>query len=83
MTDANYLFFKSHIDELITRYDGRFIVIKDESIIADYSTFDEAYNNTIKTEELGTFLIQQCVNLEDDAARFAWHNVSFSQVVQI
>ena len=71
MTDANYTYFKDNLDKLIEQYGGRFVVIKDAAIVADYSSFDEAYTNTIKTEALGTFLIQQCVNQENDGAHFA------------
>jgi hypothetical protein len=83
VTDKNYAYFTAHLDEFIERYDGRFVVIKNASVIADYGSFDEAYNNTIKSEALGTFLIQQCVRPENDTDYFAWHNVSFSQVVQV
>ena len=83
MTDRNYIYFKSNIDKLIEQYNGRFVVIKDATVIADYENFDEAYASTLKTEELGTFLIQQCVDPENSIAHFAWYNVSFNQAVQI
>ena len=81
MTDDNYIYFKTNLNELIEKYKGRFIVIKKAEVISDYECFDDAYKNTIKTEELGTFLIQQCISLEDESAHFAWNNVTFSQVV--
>jgi hypothetical protein len=83
MENENYTYFKAHLDELIERYDGRFIVIKGTEVIDDYGSFDEAYNETVKSEALGTFLIQQCVKPENDTAHFAWHNIAFSQVVQV
>jgi len=83
MTDNNYDYFKTNLNELIEQYDGRFVVIKDANIISVYDSFNEAYINTIKTEKLGTFIIQKCVKPENDKTHFAWNNVSFSQVVKV
>ena len=81
--DKNYMYFKDHLDELIAAYGGRFVVIKDAAVIADYDSFENAYDNTIHSEPLGTFIIQHCVSPENDAAHFAWNNVAFSQVVHV
>jgi hypothetical protein len=83
MDNKNYTFFTEHLGELIEQYSGRFVVIKDSKVIADYDNFDEAYNKTLEREKLGTFLIQQCVTPENDIAHFAWHNVSFSRAVEV
>jgi hypothetical protein len=80
-TNENYTYFKAHLDEFIERYGERFVVIKDNDVIAVYGSFDEAYNKTVENEELGTFLIQQCVRPENDIAHFAWHNVTFGRAV--
>jgi hypothetical protein len=82
LQQENYAYFKTHLDELIEGYGGRFVVIKDARIIADYDSFDEAYNTTVENEELGTFLIQRCVRPENDTAHFAWHTVTFGRTVQ-
>lgn len=62
MANVNYEFFKEHKDELVSKYSGKFVVIKNSEVIAVYDSFDEAYNSTTKTEEIGTFLIQLCSN---------------------
>jgi len=77
MTDKNYAYFTEHLDELIEKYSGKHIVIKDESIIGVYDTFKEAYDYTIKTEELGTFIIQQCVTEDEEMITFVSGNVAF------
>jgi len=66
-----------YLDELIDNYSGKHVVIKDESIIGVYETFKEAYNNTINTEEFGTFIIQQCVPEEEEMITFVSGNVAF------
>ena len=65
MTD-NYLqkqlnYFKSNQDELVKKYDGKFLVIKDQKIQGVYDTEIEAYTDAKNKFELGTFLIQQCL----------------------
>lgn len=62
----NYLqrqldYFKSNQDELIKKYEGKFLVIKDQEVRGVYSTEMEAYTNAKNKFELGTFLIQQCL----------------------
>lgn len=54
-------FFLKNRSELISKYAGKFIVIKNEKILGVYDTQLNAYQETIKTNELGTFLIQLCV----------------------
>jgi hypothetical protein len=53
--------FKYYIDnqiELVKKYEGKYIVIKENKIIGVYSTEMEAYNESKQNNELGTFLIQ-------------------------
>ncbi|MEK7629183.1 MAG: DUF5678 domain-containing protein [Patescibacteria group bacterium] len=54
-------YFKKHQDELVAKYKGKFIVIKDEAVLGVYDTEMEAYTDAKNKFELGTFLIQQCL----------------------
>jgi len=54
-------YFKSYQDELVKKYEGKFLVIKDQEIQGVYNTEIEAYTDAKKKFELGTFLIQQCL----------------------
>jgi hypothetical protein len=58
--EKNYIWFKQNLPELVKSYDDKHIVIKDEKLLAAYGTFEEAFNETIKTEKPGTFIIQLC-----------------------
>jgi len=65
MTD-NYLqkqldYFKSNQDELVKKYEGKFLVIKDEKVQGIYETEIEAYTDAKSKFNLGTFLIQLCL----------------------
>lgn len=78
MSDINFSFFKSNIDELCKDYHGKYLSLKNKSVIGVYESFDQAYSETVKTEELGTFLIMQCVKADEMAINnFYSFNVEF------
>ncbi len=59
MLEKEFQYYKAHQKELVDKYEGKFIVIKGEQVIGVYESEIEAYEETKKIEELGTFLIQQ------------------------
>ncbi len=61
---AEFLWYKKHEKALLKKYLGRFIVIKDEQVIADYDTKTKAWQATIKTHQPGTFIIHHCVPVD-------------------
>ena len=65
MTDTNLQkqlkYFKSHQEELVREYEGKFLVIKDQEVKGVYDTEIDAYTDAKKKFELGTFLIQQAL----------------------
>jgi len=60
MLENEFKYYLDHQAELVKKYSGKFIVIKNESVIGVYDNNIEAYTETIKVEELGSFLIQHC-----------------------
>ena len=59
-----YLWFEEHEEELMRRYYGRYLVIKDGQVIGDYGTRKLARQETVKNHQPGTFIIHQCVKKE-------------------
>ena len=55
-------YYIAHQEELVDKYHGKVLVIKGLRIIGIYDTPLQAYLDTKKTYEPGTFLIQQCEN---------------------
>lgn len=53
-------YFLENHEELVKKFNGRFIVIKNQKVIGDYSSEQDAYITTTQSQELGTFLIQFC-----------------------
>jgi hypothetical protein len=58
--DRNYEWFKRNLPALADKYDDRYVVVKNEAVIASYPSFDEALVETLRTETPGTFIIQLC-----------------------
>lgn len=77
MADKNYEFFVANLKDLYKSYKNKFVVIKDEKVIGAYDSFDDAFKTTIKTEELGTFLIQQCLKEGTEVNYFHSNNIAF------
>ena len=51
-------YYLSHQDELVDKYSGRFIVIKDGAVLGAYDDELTAVNETKKEHKPGTFLVQ-------------------------
>lgn len=64
MLEKEFQFFEDHKDQLIEKYNNRFIVIKDQKVIADFSSEIEAISETKKAHEMGTFLVQHATKKE-------------------
>ncbi|MBI4297749.1 MAG: hypothetical protein HY676_04380 [Chloroflexi bacterium] len=52
-------FYISHQDELVEKYDGKVIAIKDGNVLGVYDDELTAVTETKKSHELGTFLVQK------------------------
>ena len=62
MFEKEFQYYLNNQSDLHEKYEGRFLAIKGESVIGDYATEQEAYLQTKKSHEVGTFLIQKCTN---------------------
>ncbi len=56
--EKQFEFYKKHQKDLVEKYEGKFLVIKDEEVKGAYSSEIEAYEKAKGEFELGTFLIQ-------------------------
>lgn len=61
MLEKDFQYYLNNREELLKKYTGRYLVIKGEKVIGDYSSEMDAYTETQKEHKLGTFLIQPCV----------------------
>ena len=57
--EKEFRFYIEHQDEMVEKYDGKIIVIKDGVVLGAYDDELAAITETRKTHELGTFLVQR------------------------
>lgn len=57
---SNFKYYLDHQDELVQKYEGRYLVIKDEQVVGDYNNEREAYFDAVEKYGLGNFIIQLC-----------------------
>ena len=62
-----------HQDEMVKKYDGKFIVIKDGVVLGAFDDEITAVTETRKAHELGTFLVQK-VSPGDSAYSQTFHS---------
>ena len=60
MLQEQFNYYLDNQAEFVEKYDGKFLVIKDKSVVGVFDEEIEAYNNSVEKYELGTFLIQEC-----------------------
>ncbi len=63
--------------ELVDKYRGKFIVIKDCTVIGAYDSDLEAIEETCRKEESGTFLVQECEAGKDNYTQMHNSRVAF------
>jgi hypothetical protein len=60
MLKQEFEYFLAHQKEFAEKYQGKFIVIKNQQVIGVYDSELDAVEETAKKEEIGTFLVQKC-----------------------
>jgi hypothetical protein len=71
--DIEYQYFLKNKEYLKTKYLDKYIVIKGTNILGVYDTQKEAIVNSIKDNELGTFLVQ-LVSGDDSSLSQTFHS---------
>lgn len=78
MLDQEFKYYLDNQDELVKQYNGKYIVVKDQKVIGSYNSESEAYFETEKKHEVGTFLIQFCEPGEGSYTKVFHSRVSFA-----
>ena len=58
--EKEFNYYIEHQNELVKKYGGKFVVIKDSKVLGSYDSEIEAIDKTIKKHKPGTFLVQLC-----------------------
>lgn len=59
LLEKEFKFYIEHQDEMVEKYDGKIIVIKDGLVLGVYADELTAVTEARKAHELGTFLVQR------------------------
>jgi hypothetical protein len=57
---AEFDYYLTNQEKLVEQYRGKFIVIKDQTVLGAYDSALSAIQETQKQHPLGTFLVQKC-----------------------
>lgn len=68
-------FYKENQKDLVEKYEGKFLVIKDQKIICVFDMEIEAYTFGEKEYGLGNFLIQKVENGEENYSQTFYSRV--------
>jgi hypothetical protein len=60
MFDEELSYFQKNQDDLVKKYNGKTLVIKNSSVLGAYDTPLIAYKETVKVHKPGSFMLQPC-----------------------
>lgn len=61
MLEREFKFYKAHQEELVAKYNGKFLVIVGDKVVDAFDTELEAYTQAKKNFKPGIFLVQHCL----------------------
>jgi hypothetical protein len=56
--EAEFHYYREHQAELVSQYEGQFVVIREGAVIGAYPSYEAAYREAVERYPLGSFLIQ-------------------------
>ena len=77
MLEKEFNYYQTHQKDLFEKYGHKYLVIVGEKVVGSYDSEIEAYEETKKDRELGTFLIQLCSDNPADTTQNFCSRVSF------
>ncbi len=75
--EKEFEFYLANQDEMVRKYDGKVVVIKNGEILGVYESELDAFTTTSKVHEEGTFMIQRVSEGERDYAASFSSRVTF------
>ena len=76
--EKDFQYYLDHQKELVEKYNEKFIVIVNKKVVGVYDSQVGAYEESIKTHKLGTFLIQQCLPGKESYTQTFHSRVTFA-----
>jgi len=60
MIEQDFKYYLDHQNELVEKYNGKYIVLVDNRVVGAYNDRTEAYYDSVAKYAPGTFMIQLC-----------------------
>ena len=70
MLEKEYKYFEKMSSKFVKEHSSEFVLIKDEKAAGFNKTIDEALKKASEKFELGTFLVQQCLEKEESIQKY-------------
>jgi len=74
--NIDFYYFLENMESLYRKHGNKFVAVKNKNILGVYDNFNNAFESTIKTEEIGTFLIQECFDKKEKLVHHFQCNVA-------
>lgn len=71
-------YYLENQNDIVEKYNGKCIVIKDYAVVGAFNTEEEAYFDSLEKYEQGTFIIQKCSPGEKDYTQMFHSRVAFA-----
>lgn len=78
MIETLFKYYLEHQEDLVSKYDGKYLVITNDGVVGAYDSLNEGYEVALKTYGKGNFMLQLCSEGEKDySQRFFTSRVVF------
>jgi hypothetical protein len=79
MLENEFKYYVEHQDDLVKTHFGRYIIIKGNEVLGDFSSEIDAIKHAraVLNLDLGTFLVQHCMPGKENYTNFFHSRVSF------
>lgn len=71
--EKEFQYFLANLKEFVAKYEGKYMVIKSENVLGVYDSIEEAISETLKSHEMGTFMVQKC-NADEESYTQTFHS---------
>tara|TARA_R110001592_G_scaffold261377_1_gene526281 strand:+ start:508 stop:744 length:237 start_codon:yes stop_codon:yes gene_type:complete len=78
MLEKEFKYYLDNQDDFVSKYEGKYLVIVDEEVVGVYDSDEEAFFESEKSYESGSFLIQYCESGDNSYTQTFHSRVSFS-----
>jgi fibrillarin-like rRNA methylase len=77
MQDQDFEYFIQNMGSFYEQYGHKFLAIKNKNILGAYDSFNIALDETLKNNDVGTFIIQECFKNREESVNHFQGNVIF------